>query len=243
MTALFISDLHLDEAAPEITRQCLAFLRGEARQAHALYVLGDLFEAYLGDDERPAWRQPVVDAFRDLAAQGTAVHFLHGNRDFLIGAGFAALAGGTLLPDPLELQLHGTRVLVTHGDALCVDDTPYQTLRGVVRDERWQRAALALPLATRQAVAAAARAGSREHTAQQGQMLMDVNPAAVERVLRDSGCEVLLHGHTHRPGIHALTIDGRACRRIVLGDWYTQGSVLRWDVHGPQLHTLARNAA
>ena len=234
MTTLFISDLHLDETAPDITARCLDFLQGAARSANALYVLGDLFEAYLGDDDRPAWREPVLAAFRALAASGTALYFLPGNRDFLLGEAFTASAGGTALPDPFELQLHGTRVLVTHGDALCTDDRPYQTLRATVRDPKWQRAALSLPLATRQAFAAAARQGSKQHTAQQQAMLMDVNAAAVEQVLRGSGCSVLLHGHTHRPGSHEVMVDSRACQRWVLGDWYTQQSALRWDEAGPR---------
>ncbi len=234
MTTLFISDLHLDETAPDITARCLDFLQGAARGANALYVLGDLFEAYLGDDDRPAWREPVLAAFRGLAASGTALYFLPGNRDFLLGEAFAANAGGTALPDPFELQLHGTRIIVTHGDALCTDDRPYQTLRATVRDLKWQRAALGLPLATRQAFAAAARQGSKQHTAQQQAMLMDVNAVAVEHVLRGSGCSVLLHGHTHRPGSHNLLVDGRICQRLVLGDWYTQHSALRWDEHGPR---------
>ena len=234
MSALFISDLHLQAAAPDITARCLAFLQSGARQADALYVLGDLFEAYLGDDEQPAWREPLLAAFRSLAASGTALYFLPGNRDFLLGAAFARRAGGEALADPFELVLHGTRILVTHGDALCTDDVPYQTLRATVRDPRWQAAALALPLATRQAFATAARTGSQQHTAQQPAMLMDVNAAAVQQVLRASGCSVLLHGHTHRPGQHALSVDGRACQRIVLGDWYTQASVLAWDATGPR---------
>lgn len=235
MRALFISDLHLDESAPEITQRLLAFLAGEARAADALYVLGDLFEAHLGDDDQPAWREPLETAFRATVAAGTAVHFLPGNRDFLLGAAFAARCGGLALEDPFELDLHGTRVLVTHGDALCTDDRPYQVLRATVRDPKWQRVALGLPLATRQAFAAAARQGSREHTAKQQAMLMDVNGAAVEYVLRASGCSVLLHGHTHRPGMHDLVVDGRPCRRLVLGDWYTQRSVLCWDAHGPRM--------
>lgn len=234
MHTLFISDLHLDEAAPEITQRLLAFLSGEARDAAALYVLGDLFEAHLGDDDRPAWREPIESAFRELTGAGVELGFLPGNRDFLLGRAFAARCGGQALEDPFELVLGDTRILVTHGDALCTDDRPYQVLRATVRDPAWQRAALRLPLATRQAFAAAARQGSREHTATQQAMLMDVNPAAVDYVLRASGCDVLLHGHTHRPGLHALTVDGRACRRVVLGDWYSQRSVLRWDERGPR---------
>lgn len=234
MSTLFISDLHLDEAAPEITGRLLRFLADEARGAATLYVLGDLFEAHLGDDDRPAWREPIEAAFRDLAAAGTELCFLPGNRDFLLGQAFAARCGGSALEDPFELELHGQRVLVTHGDALCTDDHPYQVLRATVRDPRWQQAALRLPLATRQAFAAAARQGSREHTARQQAMLMDVNAAAVEYVLRASGCSVLLHGHTHRPGMHELQVDGRPCRRLVLGDWYHQRSVLCWDGNGPR---------
>lgn len=234
MSTLFISDLHLDEGAPEITARLLGFLAGEARHAAALHVLGDLFEAHLGDDDQPAWRKPVEAAFRALAQGGTRLWFLPGNRDFLLGQAFAARCGGEAVTDPYELALHGTRVLVTHGDALCTDDRPYQVLRATVRDPKWQRVALGLPLATRQAFAAAARQGSREHTAKQQMMLMDVNAAAVEYALRASGCSVLLHGHTHRPGMHELVVDGRACRRLVLGDWYAQRSVLAWDASGPR---------
>jgi UDP-2,3-diacylglucosamine hydrolase len=165
---------------------------------------------------------------------------MSGNRDFLLGEDFAAQSGARLLPDPLIITLYGEPVLVMHGDALCTEDRPYQRLRATVRDPGWQRQFLRLSARARRALAGAARAGSRAHTAALDHVIGDVSPASVEAALRAAGTSTLLHGHTHRPAIHALTVDGRACTRIVLGDWHSQGSVLRWDDHGPELATLPR---
>jgi UDP-2,3-diacylglucosamine hydrolase len=165
---------------------------------------------------------------------------MHGNRDFLLAAQFCGASGAALLPDPLIVTLYGEPVLVTHGDALCTDDLAYQRLRAAVRDADWQREFLALSVDERRALAAAARDGSRAHTAALHDGITDVNADSVAMALRNAGTDALLHGHTHRPAIHSLQVDGRVCTRIVLGDWYEQGSVLRWDRSGPALESLVR---
>jgi UDP-2,3-diacylglucosamine hydrolase len=241
VTALVVSDLHLDPARPAIAAQFHAFLAGPAREADALYVLGDLFEAWVGDDA-PVHGETIA-ALRAATDAGVALYFMHGNRDFLLGEGFCRATGGALLADPTVVEADGRRALLTHGDALCTDDVPYQRLRALVRDPAWKAQFLALSLAQREALAAEARAGSRAHTANQQAMLMDVNPEAVARTFRDSGVDTIVHGHTHRPGVHRLEVDGRACTRIVTGDWYAQGSVLRWDRDGLELLVLPRPEA
>ena len=240
MTALVVSDLHLDPARPEIAAQFRAFLAGEARGARALYVLGDLFELWIGDDDPDPHRRAVIADLHSLTQAGVALYFLHGNRDFLLGQRFCEESGGALLTDPTVVELYGRRVLVTHGDALCTDDAPYQRLRALVRDPKWQAQFLALSIGQRQALAREARAGSQVHTQAQPAMLMDVNADTVAAVFRSAGVDTLVHGHTHRPGVHTLQVDGRACTRIVTGDWYTQGSCLRWDESGLELATLPR---
>ena len=240
MTILFISDLHIDENRPEITAQFEDFLRSEASEADALYILGDLFESWVGDDAPDAGQRAAIESIRRLTARGVPCFVMHGNRDFLLGRQFCEASGARLLPDPLIVTLYGEPVLVMHGDALCTDDRAYQRLRATVRDSDWQRRFLALAVRGRRALAGAARTGSQAHTATVEYAITDVNPDSVALALRNSGAATLLHGHTHRPGIHPLTVDGRACTRIVLGDWYTQGSVLRWDSSGPELRSLAR---
>jgi UDP-2,3-diacylglucosamine hydrolase len=240
VTRLFASDLHLDPARPEITRQFTGFLGGPAREAQALYLLGDLFEAWLGDDAPDPVGETVAAALSDLAASGVAVFVMQGNRDFLLGEAFCSRAGARFLPDPVILALGSKRVLVTHGDALCTGDASYQRLRSLVRDRGVQRAFLSLPLERRRALATQARAGSRAHLAQADEYITDVSQDAVEQVMRDAGVATLLHGHTHRPGIHRFTLDGRECTRIVLGDWHRHGSVLRWDEDGYELVEMPR---
>ncbi len=241
MAILFISDLHLDAGLPAITRQFLGFLETEARHASALYILGDLFESWIGDDAADQAQIAAIAGLRALTGAGVPCFVMHGNRDFLLAAKFCGDSGAQLLPDPVLLTLYGERVLVMHGDALCTDDRAYQRLRATVRDASWQRQFLALPVAARRELAGAARAGSKAHTAA-ATAITDVNPDSVVRALRAAGVATLLHGHTHRPAIHALKVDGRPCTRIVLGDWYDQGSVLRWHVDGPELKSLPRAA-
>jgi len=240
VTTLFISDLHVDASTPDITRQFLSLLEGEARQAEALYILGDLFESWVGDDAADPDQTAAIAAIKRLTDSGVPCFVMHGNRDFLLGPLFCAMSGAHLLPDPLIVTLYGEPVLVMHGDALCTDDRAYQRLRATVRDAGWQRQFLALSIAARRALAGAARVGSQAHTAALEYTVADVNPSSVTAALRDAGTATLLHGHTHRPAIHALNVDGRACTRIVLGDWHAQGSLLRWDRGGPELVSLKR---
>jgi UDP-2,3-diacylglucosamine hydrolase len=240
LTTLFVSDLHLDATAPAAAEQFVGFLAGAARAADALYVLGDLFEAWIGDDDDDPWRAQICAALHTLADAGVACHVMHGNRDFLLQHGFAARSGCRLLADPTVIELDGERLLLTHGDALCTDDLAYQRLRGVVRQRAWQRRFLRLPLATRRALAGAARAGSRRHMRRVVPTIMDVNPQAVLRAMRATGVRTLIHGHTHRPGVHEFELDGAGARRIVLGAWYEQGSCLEWCDGGYALKELVR---
>lgn len=240
VAVLFISDLHIDASRPEITEQFLEFLRTQARLADALYILGDLFESWVGDDAADPAQTAVIAGLRSLTAAGVPCFVMHGNRDFLLGPQFCANSGAQLLADPLIVTLYGEPVLVMHGDALCTDDRAYQRLRATVRDADWQRRFLALSVAARRALAGAARVGSQAHTAAVEYAITDVNAESAAAALRAAGTAALLHGHTHRPAIHAIEVDGRGCTRIVLGDWYTQGSVLRWDAGGPELTSLPR---
>jgi UDP-2,3-diacylglucosamine hydrolase len=240
MARLFVSDLHLDAASPEATEQFLSFLSTEAAHAEALYILGDLFEAWVGDDDRDPGNERVCRALRALTASGVACFALHGNRDFLLGSGFCERTGCQLLPDPAIAQLGGERVLITHGDALCTDDHAYQELRSIVREPAWQRRFLALPRAHREQLAHEARAGSRRHTARTVPDIMDVNAQAVTTAFRATGVRRLVHGHTHRPGVHDLELDGEPAQRIVLGAWHEQGSFLRYERNGYELRALPR---
>jgi UDP-2,3-diacylglucosamine hydrolase len=238
MAALFISDLHLDSDRPAATRQFIAFVRREAHRAEKVYILGDLFEAWIGDDDDDPSIDPILDALTDLTRAGAACFFMHGNRDFLVADRFAARTGCRLLGDFETLELYGERVLLTHGDLLCTDDTRYMTLRATVRDPAWQRDFLAKPLAERRKIARELRALSQTEIAAKSEQIMDVNAGSVAAVMRDSGVRTLLHGHTHRPGVHRFTLDGAAATRIVLGAWYERGSYVRWDESGFALETL-----
>ncbi len=240
MTTLFISDLHLDPDAPEITSQCLEFLADEAAGAEALYILGDLFEAWVGDDDPEPEKRRVIEALHALAEGGLPIAFMRGNRDFLVGERFAADAGCRLLDDPTVVDLYEQPVILMHGDSLCTDDLEYQAFRNVSRQPDWQAEVLAKPLEVRLAMARQARAQSREHTSQAAGEIMDVNQGAVEDAMRRHGVYTLLHGHTHRPDVHRFEVDGHEATRIVLGDWYTQGSVVRWSEHGYELVALPR---
>jgi UDP-2,3-diacylglucosamine hydrolase len=240
VAALFISDLHIDASRPAITDQFLGFLAAEAVRADALYILGDLFESWVGDDAADSSQAAAIEGIHALTSRGVPCFVMHGNRDFLLSEQFCRMSGARLLPDPLIVTLYGEPVLVMHGDALCTDDRAYQRLRATVREPAWQRQFLALPIASRRALAGAARAGSQAHTAAVEYAITDVNAGSVEAALRGAGTATLLHGHTHRPAIHALHVDGRPCTRIVLGDWYDQGSLLRWDRNGPELASLPR---
>lgn len=226
MSSLFISDLHLDEARPQIVDLYTRFLERQARGADALYILGDLFESWIGDDDDSALAEQIASATRAVRDSGVPVFFMHGNRDFLLGAEYAARAGMSLLTDPTLVELDGERVLLMHGDTLCTDDVDYQKFRALVRNPEWQRQFLAKPLAERRAFAAQARGESRKQTSMKAAEIMDVNQVAVEAALREHGVRRMIHGHTHRPATHRLELDGKAAERIVLGDWYEQSSVI-----------------
>ena len=235
---LFISDLHLSPRTPGATSLFLAFLAGRARQAEALYILGDFFEAWVGDDDGddPFHRQ-IIDALRAASDSGLAIYLLHGNRDFLLGAGFATASGVTLLPDPYVLSLPTWQFVLSHGDALCTDDTAYQAFRRQVRDPAWQQAFLAKPLAERQAIARHMRAQSEQNkqaAADAAPYLMDLNPGETDDFLRQYGYATFIHGHTHRPDRHDHIVDGIHVERWVLADWHeagpvSQGECLAWD--------------
>lgn len=238
MRHLFVSDLHLDGGAPAAVDAFCGFLGGEARDCDTLYVLGDLFESWIGDDDDDPARARVVDALAGLAGRGPAVFVMRGNRDFLLGPGFEARSGCRLLPDPVVATLHGRRVLLTHGDLLCTGDHAYQELRSTVRTAGFRSAVLALPAADRRRLAEALRAGSRAHTARTGAAIMDVDPQAVVAAMQAAGVDAMIHGHTHRPAVHALVVDGRPATRVVLDAWFERGSVLEWGPAGPSTRLL-----
>ena len=243
MTTLFISDLHLDAERPQITELFGRFLREEAAGANALYILGDLFEAWVGDDDPSDVGAFVARELRTMVDAGTPAFFIRGNRDFLLGEDYARRAGMTVLADPSIVMLYGCPTLLLHGDTLCTDDVAYQQFRAQTRNPAWQAQFLAQPLAARLAFAQQARAASKAH--QQGlqgqgtmESITDVAPATVAAMVAQFGIDTMIHGHTHRPAVHELDIDGRARTRTVLGDWYEQGSLLRVDADGFSLSAL-----
>jgi len=237
MTLLFTSDLHLHGSHPETIERFLAFVRDEARHAEGLYILGDLFEAWIGDDDTDPPLKPVIEALKSLHKAGVPCSVMHGNRDFLLGRRFAAATGCALLDDYETIDAFGERVLLTHGDLLCTDDTRYMSLRTMLRDPDWQRDFLGKPLTARRAVAEELRGVSQAETSEKPESIMDVNAAAVEETMRRFDVRLLLHGHTHRPAVHDLTVGGSAAKRIVLGAWHDEGWVVRWDADGFRLET------
>lgn len=226
---LFVSDLHLCESRPEITHLFLKFLQSSAIGAQALYILGDLFEYWAGDDalEGDVHYQQVVNGIQQLVQSGTPVFFMHGNRDLLVGTEFARQSGAQLLPDPVLIDLHGRQTLLTHGDALCTDDVEYQAFRRQVREAQWQQSFLAQPLASRTAQIQAFRQRSEQEKSHKSMRIMDVNTDAVAALVRQfSYPSLLIHGHTHRMGQHQIRLPHAAAERIVLGDWYDTGNYL-----------------
>jgi UDP-2,3-diacylglucosamine hydrolase len=229
MATLLISDLHLHPGAPEVTEGFLRWLEERACGAEALYILGDFFEAWIGDDLLDlAGLDPsghadlaarIARALKRLTDDGTALYLMHGNRDFLLGERFATEAGATLLPDPSVVELGGQPIVLMHGDSLCTRDTTYQAFRAQARDPQWQAQVLSLPIDERVALAARLREQSGEATSNKAEAIMDVTPDEVVAALREQGVTTLIHGHTHRPDVHELEVDGQPARRIVLGDW------------------------
>ena len=241
--AWLISDLHLDESRPALTRILIDFLRTTATRAPALFLLGDIFEAWVGDDDDQPLVARVADALHAVAASGTAVYFMHGNRDFLLGDAYARRAGMQLLDDPLRLNLGGVATVLSHGDALCTDDVAYQAFRAQSRSAAWQASILAMPLAERRALARQLRQQSvaaQHQMMADGMPLSDVNAQAVMTLMQAHGVSRLIHGHTHRPDHHRWVLpDGGPAERIVLSDWREHGEALEVHANGSlQRHPL-----
>lgn len=233
---LVIADLHLDPSRPRTTEAFLRFLRDEVPHAEALYILGDLFEAWIGDDAAPA-DDPTLTALH-AAATTTPIYVMHGNRDFLIGDEFARRTGATLLPDPSTVRIHQEPVVLLHGDSLCTDDPEYMAFRAMVRDPQWQRQFLAQTIAERIEQARDARATSTERNQELDQAIMDVTPEAIAQTFSEHQVRWMIHGHTHRPAIHRVSTPIGEGRRFVVGDWFEQGSLLRCWPGRWELETL-----
>ena len=227
----FIADLHLSADRPDITACLMQFLESDAKEADALYVLGDLFEVWIGDDDVTPFNTAIAQAFKTLS-QHVPIYFMHGNRDFAIREGWTNKAGMTLINEPTVIDLYGTPTLITHGDELCTNDVAYQKFRKKSRGWWWPRLMLALPLWYRRRVARNGRAESKENQKHLKPDIMDVTPTEVIKVMEQHNVQRLIHGHTHRPNIHSITDNGKPATRIVLGDWYDQGSYLRVDKLG-----------
>jgi UDP-2,3-diacylglucosamine hydrolase len=232
--SLLISDLHLCDSRPHITQAFVLFCQRTASKAERLYILGDLFEYWPGDDAIAiGFQQTAINAIKTLGDHGVTVFFMAGNRDFLLGEVFASLTNVTILSDPNSLNLYGYSVLLSHGDALCTDDIAYQTFRREVRNVDWQANFLSQPITARIAYIEQLRAQSTLEKSTKSMQIMDVNPEAVNQLLRNHHYpSLLIHGHTHRPNTHQITIDDHLTTRVVLGDWYEQGSYLRIDQTG-----------
>jgi UDP-2,3-diacylglucosamine hydrolase len=227
VATLFIADLHLCTEEPAITAGFLRFLAGEARTADALYILGDLFEAWIGDDDPTPLHHEIAVAIKSLADSGVPCFFIHGNRDFLLGKRFARESGMTLLPEEKVFDLYGRKVLIMHGDTLCTDDAGYQAFRAKVHQPWLQTLFLALPLFVRQRIAAKMRANSKAANSSKSLEIMDVNPQAVVTEMEKHQVQWLIHGHTHRPAVHELTANRQPAFRVVLGAWHSEGSMVK----------------
>ncbi len=225
---LFISDLHLADARPSISALFFHFLESTVTQSDTVYILGDLFDYWVGDDqlEHDALGREVAAGLRKCVDSGTRIFLMHGNRDFMLGEGFALAAGLTLLPDPTVIDLRGRPAMLMHGDALCTDDVAYQQFRLQARNPVWQQAMLSKPFAVRQALAQSIRMQSDSEKSGKAEEIMDVAPASVETAFRNHGYPLIIHGHTHRPATHRYDLDGHACERWVLADWHLQGEYL-----------------
>ncbi len=235
MATLFISDLHLDGSRPAATDAFLNFLASDAAVADALYILGDLFEFWIGDDNSDQNFRKVIDGLAKLTASGVRCHIMHGNRDFMLGGDFIKASGTIFLHDPTLIYVGGQSVLLSHGDILCTDDISYQRFRRIVRNPVTQKIYNAMPFSWRQKITLKIRGTSMAKYGTRPPEILDVNQPAVENFMRQYGVSTLLHGHTHRPAIHPFKLDGKPATRIVLGDWYGNSSVLRWDMDGPRL--------
>ena len=232
---LLISDLHLEEQRPDITQAFLDLLSGRGRDAESLYILGDFFEAWIGDDAMSPFQLSICKALRSLSDSGTKIFLMHGNRDFMIGRAFCKAAGCTLLADPSVVQLNGEPVLLMHGDSLCTRDEAYMRMRRYLRNPITLFVLRHLPLSTRHKLARKLRNESRAQTRMKANDIVDVTPEEAPRIMAQYGVHTLIHGHTHRPAIHKLQVGDEAGKRIVLGDWDRQGWALQVDEQGFQL--------
>jgi UDP-2,3-diacylglucosamine hydrolase len=232
MRALFVSDLHLSAERPDKLELFYRLLAHGARSADALYILGDLFEYWLGDDDDEAPHGDIVAALAAFTATATPLYVMHGNRDFLIGANFVAETGCRLLSDPTTIELGGNRILLMHGDLLCSKDLPYQQLRRTVQDPAWRKNVLSKSLDERRDLAAQMRAGSEDAKDTKDAYIMDVDTETVRSYMREHGVLRLIHGHTHRPDLHEFPLDGEPAYRYVLSDWYERDSVLVCEQDG-----------
>jgi UDP-2,3-diacylglucosamine hydrolase len=239
MTTWFISDLHLEPARSESTHLLFSFLQHIRGQAEALYILGDLFEYWIGDDflETPAGKMvlPILQALKQVADKGTAIYLQHGNRDFLLAEQFATLSASRILPEQQVIDLYGTPTLIMHGDLLCTDDVDYQKARVLFRNPQWQAQILAKSIPERLQFAQSLRMQSQESAQSKQEEILDANQAAIEAAMQAANVRQLIHGHTHRPAIHEFELAGQPAKRIVLGDWYQQGSFLRVNPEGLKL--------
>lgn len=243
MSILFVSDLHLHEGAPAVVQAFYDFLKQRAHGATALYILGDFFDAWIGDDDDAPLGHEVAAQLRQLADTGVAVYLMPGNRDFVLGHDFAQRAGATMLPDPTIIDLYGQTTVLLHGDSLCTLDKPYMALRAQLRSPEWQAQALAQPLAVRRAMAQQLRAKSKTMNSSKPEDIMDVTPEAVVDLLRQSNASLMIHGHTHRPQRHAHTVDNSPAERIVLGDWHDNAWCLVADEQSLTLEHWPINTA
>ncbi len=235
MTTLFISDLHLDPAHPDVARGFFRFMENDAPNAEALYILGDFFEAWIGDDLQHPFIEQVKQSLRTLSDKNIPIYLMHGNRDFLIGEQFCSETGCQLIDDPSIVELYGQKVLLMHGDTLCTNDVDYLAFRGMVRNPDWQQDFLSKSLQERLAIAENIRAASKEKTGQLEYEIMDVTQSEVEKVMAAHDVQLLIHGHTHRPAVHQLEINGKAAERVVLGDWHKAGWKLSFSEQGYEL--------
>ncbi|AWO78141.1 MULTISPECIES: UDP-2,3-diacylglucosamine diphosphatase [Serratia] len=235
MSTLFIADLHLCAQEPAITAGFLRFLRREAMHADALYILGDLFEAWIGDDDPEPLHAEIAAALKALQQAGVPCYFIHGNRDFLLGKRFARASGMQLLPEEKVLELYGRRILILHGDTLCTDDQAYQQFRRKVHNPLIQKLFLALPLRWRLKIAANMRARSQQSNQGKSDAIMDVNPQAVEQTMLRHDVHWMIHGHTHRPAVHRLALSNGEAHRAVLGAWHVEGSMIKVSADAVEL--------